>query len=262
MLEREVRFADQGPVRVITLDRPGSKNGLTLPVVGRLRDLVRQAGEDPAVRVVAIAGLPGSFCSGLDLKEGAQGVEEYGGARQALEALYHGLIRAITRAPKPVVSLVDGAAAGFGADIAFASDLRLCSTRARFSERFGRIGLIPDGGGTFTLARLIGAGRAMELILTAEVIDAERALSLGIANRLYPEAAFEAEAGAFLQQLAKGAPLAMAASKRLVRAAQEGSLDQALAGEAEAQEKLLGSNDFMRGVGAFLSKTEPAFEGD
>lgn len=262
MLENEVRTANQGQVRIITLDRPGSKNGLTLPVVERLMTLTRAAAEDPAVRVIALSGIPGSFCSGLDLKEGAEGVDEHGGIRGALDKLYHGLIRAITQAPKPVVALVDGVAAGFGADISFACDLRLCSTRARFSERFGRIGLIPDGGGTFTLARLIGVGRAMELILTAEVIEAPKALALGIANHVYAEETFAAEAAAFLEKLSKGAPLAMAAAKRLVRAAQSSTLDQALAGEAEAQEKLLGSGDFMRGVQAFFTKSEPAFEGD
>lgn len=262
MLEKEVRSADEGRVRTITLDRPASKNGLTLPVVERLMSLVRAAGEDPQIRVIALAGVPGSFCSGLDLREGAADLEQYGGMRQALEGLYHGLIKAISYAPKPVVALVDGAAAGFGADLAFACDLRLCSTRARFSERFGRIGLIPDGGGTFTLSRLIGAGRAMELILTAEVIDADRALSLGIANAVYPEGEFEARAAAFVQKLSKGAPLAMAAAKRLVRAAQSSSLEEALAAEADAQEKMLSSSDFMRGVSAFMMKQEPEFEGD
>jgi 2-(1,2-epoxy-1,2-dihydrophenyl)acetyl-CoA isomerase len=262
MIETEVRVINEGMVRVIVLDRPGSKNGLTLPVVERLRDLIRQASEDPSVRVIGVSGIPGSFCSGLDLKEGANDLETYGGMRNALDQLYHGLIKAIVEAPKPVVALVDGTAAGFGADVAFACDLRLCSTRAKFSERFGRIGLIPDGGGTYSLARLIGTGRALELIFTAEVITAERAKEIGIANHVYAEAAFAERSGEFLQRLSKGAPLAMAAAKRLVRTAQSTTLSQALAAEADAQEKLLESNDFMRGVGAFMMKTDPEFEGN
>jgi 2-(1,2-epoxy-1,2-dihydrophenyl)acetyl-CoA isomerase len=262
MIEKEVRITEEGKVRTIILDRPSSKNGLTLPVVERLRDLVRQAAEDNAVRVIALSGIPGSFCSGLDLKEGATGVEDYGGLRGALDHLYHGLIKAIVDAPKPVVALVDGSAAGFGADIAFACDLRLCSTRAKFSERFARIGLIPDGGGTFHLSRLIGLGRALELIFTAEVIDAARSKELGIANHVYGEEEFASKSNEFLQKLSKGAPLSMAAAKRLVRAAQSSTLSQALSGEADAQEKLLESADFMRGISAFMTKSEPEFEGD
>jgi 2-(1,2-epoxy-1,2-dihydrophenyl)acetyl-CoA isomerase len=262
MLEREVRIEDDGRIRTIVLDRPASKNGLTLKVVERLRDVVRAAAEDRAVRVIALTGAGGSFCSGLDLREGAADLEEYGGMAAAMRGLYHGLIRAIVGAPKPVVALVDGAAAGFGADMAFACDLRLCSPKARFGERFGKIGLIPDGGGTFTLARLVGLGRALELIFTAEMLDAERALALGVANAVYPQEEFAARSREMLTRLSKGAPLAMAAAKRLVWAAQGRALDDALNGEAEAQEKLIATNDFMRGVGAFMSKADPEFEGD
>jgi enoyl-CoA hydratase/carnithine racemase len=160
-----------------------------------------------------------------------------------------------------VVAVVDGAAVGYGIDLALACDLRFCSDRARFGEVFIRRGLMPDGGGTFHLARIVGLGRAMELMLTGDVIDAAEAHRIGLANRVVPAAELEGAARDYLDRLAGGAPLVMAAVKQYAYAALSADLDAALENEVRGQLKLLRSEDFFEGVAAFLGKRAPAFKG-
>jgi enoyl-CoA hydratase/carnithine racemase len=174
---------------------------------------------------------------------------------------YHDIIRAIAQAPKPVIAAVDGAAVGFGCDLALACDLRILSERAYLQEKFVRIGLIPDGGGSLWLAQMIGICRAMEYILTGEPIDARRAAELGLANRVLPPAEVLPAARDLARRIAAGPPLANGGIKRAVRAGLMGDLDRTLATEKELQLRCLKSNDFIEGTMAWMQKREPNFSG-
>lgn len=257
-----VTIRDDGRVRWITLDRPESKNGLTIEVNAALIEALSAAAAADEVRAVALFGAGGNFCSGLDLKSAASA--GMGGSAQLedhMRRYFHGLIRAVRACPKPVVAVVDGAAVGYGCDLALACDLRFCSERARFGEVFVRRGLMPDGGGTFHLARIVGLGRALELMLIGEVIGAEEAYRIGLANRLAATAQFETAAHDYLTKLASGAPLVHRAIKEYVYGGLTANLDAALENEVTGQLKLLQSEDFFEGVTAFFQKRPADFKG-
>ncbi len=255
-----VSVRDDGMVRWIILDRPSSKNGLTVDVNARIIEGLTSVGDD--IRVVALFGAGGSFCSGLDLKNA---MANAGGAATSAEdnmrTYFHGLIRAVRACARPVVAVVDGAAVGYGCDLALACDIRFCSDRARFGEIFVKRGLMPDGGGTFHLARIVGLGRALELMLTGEMVDAAEAYRIGLANKLVPAADVEGAARDYLAKLAAGAPLVHRAVKEYVYGGLTADLDAALENEVRGQMKLLQSQDFFEGVTAFLTKRPPDFKG-
>jgi enoyl-CoA hydratase/carnithine racemase len=175
---------------------------------------------------------------------------------------FHGMIRAVRRVEKPVVALVDGAAVGYGADLAFTCDLRLGTERTRFGEVFVKRGLMPDGGGTFTLPRLVGVGKALELMFTGDMVTADEALRIGLVNKLLPSAEAEAQTWAFAKRLAAGPPLVHAWIKRAVYAGLEAGFDAALENEVKGQMQLLRSKDFFEGVSAFFQKRDPKFIGE
>jgi enoyl-CoA hydratase/carnithine racemase len=253
---------DEAGVRWIALDRPESKNGLTDEVNGRIIDALDGAAADHAMRCVVLTGKGGNFCSGLDLRAAAQRAGGFDNAEEHLRKYFHGMIRAVRRLDKPVVALVDGAAVGYGCDLALACDLRIGTERTRFGEVFVRRGLMPDGGGTFSLPRLVGVGKALELMFTGDLIGADEALRLGILNRVVPSAEAEAETWAFARRLAAGPPLVHAFTKRAVYGALSGTLDDALEIEGKGQMQLLRSKDFFEGVSAFFQKRDPKFTGE
>jgi enoyl-CoA hydratase/carnithine racemase len=173
---------------------------------------------------------------------------------------YHGLIQAVVRCEKPTIAMMDGAAVGFGADLALACDLRVASDRAYVQEKFVRIGLMPDGGGTFWLPRLVGTARAMQMILLAERVDATQLLGLGVVARVVDPGELRETTLSVARTLEAGPPLAFAAIKRSLYASW-GSIEDALRRERTEQLKLLRSADAMEGVAAFQEKREPRFEG-
>jgi len=245
-------------VRWIELRRPESRNGLT---VETNRAIIAALAE-PGARVAVIAGAGGHFCSGLDLKYAMKmgpqlAVDAEGNMRDA----FHGLIRAIRNFEGPVIAAVDGPAVGFGCDMALACDLRLVSERGTFGEVFVKRGLMPDGGGTFSLPRLIGVGRALELLFTGDAVDAADAVRIGLANRALPVDGFEAAVRDVALRLAKGPPIPYRHIKRSVYEGLGGTLDAALEREAVGQLECLKSADFMEGAAAFLQKRPPTFKG-
>ncbi len=249
-----------GPVAILTMNRPRAKNALNSALIAALGATLRAVGEDPSVRAVVLTGAGGAFCSGADLKAAMS----EGMMLDRLDGIlddYHRIIRAIVAAPKPVLGMVEGGAVGFGCDLALACDLRLMSPEAYFQEKFVKIGLMPDGGGTFWLPRLVGLARAMEIILGGEPVNAERALSLGLVNRVVPSETLREETLALAHQLAKGPPLAYAEIKRAMRESLGGTIDAALDREKVGQIKLLTSNDCLEGVAAWVQKRAPNFQG-
>jgi enoyl-CoA hydratase/carnithine racemase len=212
------------------------------------------------VRCIVLTGAGGAFCSGADLKAAMGNPDALDAVGEALAA-YHAIIRAIVAAPKPIIAQVDGAAVGFGCDLALACDMRMLSERAYLQEKFVRIGLMPDGGGTLWLTRMIGVGRALEYILTGDKIEAPRALELGLANHVVPTDELATRTRDLAMRLSKVPPLAQAAIKKAVRAALASTIDQTLDMEREGQLRCLHSSDFMEGVAAWMQKREPEFTG-
>jgi len=257
----EVLVVNEARVRWITINRPETRNALTPEVNRGVREAL-QTAEAGGARVVVLTGAGGAFSSGLDLRVAA----EAGLAPETIEPRirneFHSVIRAVRGCPLPTIAVVDGPAAGFGCDLALACDLRLVSDRARFGEIFVKRGLMPDGGGTWTLPRLVGLGRALELMFTGDMVDAAEAHRIGLANRVLPAAELESAAWAFARTLAAGPPLVHRAVKAAVYAAASSDLESALEAEVRGQVKLLGSSDFQEGVVAFLEKRVPAFRGE
>jgi 2-(1,2-epoxy-1,2-dihydrophenyl)acetyl-CoA isomerase len=248
----------QGPILRVTLDRADCRNGLT-PAIARGLTAAIEGAKD--ARVIVLGGRNGAFCSGLDLRVAI----EMGPAllSEAEEHLGHfqRLADAIVRSPALVVAAVDGAAAGFGCDLALAADLRIASERAFFQHSFSRIGLIPDGGGTWLLPRLVGLSKALELCLLAERVDARAALGLGLVSKVTPVEAFDAEVTAMAERLASGPPMAFARIKRLMREAMDKPWAQGQADEGRAQLECLRSEDCLEGIMAFMQKRPAEFKG-
>lgn len=261
MSEEVLIVAREGAVATLTMNRPRAKNALNSALLEALVTQLRAAAEDPAVRAVVLTGAGGAFCSGADLKAAfAEDPNVLDTIDKKLD-VYHSIIRTIAGAPKPVVAAVDGPAVGFGCDLALACDLRVASSEAYFQEKFVKIGLMPDGGGTFWLPRLVGLGRALELMMLGETIPAARALDLGLVNRVLPPAELAGEALRLARELAKGPPLALAGMKRAAREGLAGGLEDALAAEREGQLRCLRSSDCMEGIGAWMQKRDPEFQG-
>jgi 2-(1,2-epoxy-1,2-dihydrophenyl)acetyl-CoA isomerase len=248
-----------GPVATLALNRPTTRNALNRELVLALGAALAEVTADKQVRAVILTGSGGSFCSGADLRSAMTEVGD--ASMEARIDEFHAVIRGIAQAPQPFVAAVDGAAVGFGADLALACDLRVLSTAAYIQEKFVKIGLMPDGGGTFWMPRLIGLGRALEHLLLGTKLDAQQALELGLANRVVPVEELAASARALADELAKGPPLAYAEIKEAVRTGFRGTIDEALAREKAGQLRLLASADLMEGVLAWSQRRDPGFRG-
>lgn len=248
-------------VKWVRFNRPEVRNAIALESADLARDQVEAAAGEGA-RVIVLTGSKGSFCAGADLKSLSANFGTAVDVRVVLREHYHRLLLAMTQSPLPVIAAVDGPAAGIGCDIALAADMRLVSDSAFFAQNFVNIGLMPDGGGTFTLSRLIGTARAMEMAMTGLRVPAAKALEWGMVNYVYPAAGFEGAVQTFAETLAEKAPLSLARSKQAIRAGLENStFHEALELEANLQQELIQTEDFPEGVMAFLSKRTPEFKG-
>ncbi len=245
-------------VCVLTLNRPEVMNALSVKLLEELRDALKKAQEDRAVRCVVLAGQGRAFCAGADLT--GKGLEQ--GVQHMLDTYYHPVIEHIVTMPKPVIAAVNGVAAGAGMSLALACDLRLASTEAVFTTAFTRIGLTIDAGGSYFLPQLVGRGRAFELAYSSRKIGAEEALQLGLAEVMMEAEGFEVSALAYASELASGATQAFAAVKRQLNAALVNDLSRQLALESELQQQASQTTDFAEGVRAFAEKRAPVFRGE
>jgi 2-(1,2-epoxy-1,2-dihydrophenyl)acetyl-CoA isomerase len=251
-------------VRTLALNRPEVKNALSAETTAALLAAVEEAVADPQTRCVVLTGKGGSFCSGADLRALMQGGPAAPSGREVLDARIrelHALVRAIRGAPIPFVASVDGPAAGFGCDLALACDLRVVSQRAYFAELFVRIGLIPDGGGTFMLPRLVGLARAFEIMATGERVSGEEAVRIGLANHVVDSDQLERVTMELAGKLAKGPPLALRLMKECLQQNLGVDYASALDNERVAQLRCLSSADLLEGVSAFFEKRAPRFTG-
>jgi 2-(1,2-epoxy-1,2-dihydrophenyl)acetyl-CoA isomerase len=248
----------QGPILRVTLDRVDCRNGLTPAIAQALADVITSAND---ARVIVLGGRNGAFCSGLDLRVAVEMGPALLTEAEAHLAHFQRLADAIVRSPAIVVAAVDGAAAGFGCDLALAADVRIASERAFFQHSFSRIGLIPDGGGTWLLPRLVGLSKALELCLLAERLDARGAHALGLVTSVTPVADFDAAVTALAERLAGGPPMAFSRIKRLMREAMDKPWAQGQSDEGQGQLECLRSEDCVEGIMAFLQKRPAEFKG-
>ena len=255
----DLRFERDGDVATLTLDRPDALNALT---VGLKEDLIAAFGSlaaDSAIRAVVLTGAGRAFCAGQDLRERLE--PDALPLRDEIRARYNPLIRAMRALPKPIVGAINGVAAGAGASLAFACDIRVAAEGASFLLAFGRVGLIPDSGATWLLPRLIGASKAAALALTTDPLTAFDAERFGLVSRVVPGDTLLAEAGALAARLAAGAPVALALTKRALDEGWDRSLDEQLELEAALQGQAGGTQDHAEGLAAFIERRAPTFRG-
>jgi enoyl-CoA hydratase/carnithine racemase len=253
-------FADG--VGTITLDRPERKNPLTFDSYAELRDLFRALASTPEVRVVVLAGAGGNFCSGGDVHDiiGPLTKMDLDGLRE-FTRLTGDLVRAMRACPQPIVAAVDGVCAGAGAILAMASDLRLAAPDAKTAFLFTRVGLSgADMGACAILPRIIGHGRAAELLFTGRSMSADEGERWGFFSRILDDV--HAEAQALARQLADGPVQAHYVTKRQLDEEWAVTIEQAIDMEAEAQAQLMQTQDFHRAYEAFAAKRTPEFKGD
>jgi enoyl-CoA hydratase/carnithine racemase len=253
-------FADG--VATITLNRPERKNPLTFDSYAELRDTFRELPHTPDVKVVVITGAGGNFCSGGDVHEiiGPLTKMDKSGLLD-FTRMTGDLVRAMRACPQPIVAAVEGVCAGAGAILAMASDLRLAAPDAKTAFLFTRVGLSgADMGACAILPRIIGHGRAAELLFTGRSMTAAEGLAWGFWNRISDDVL--AGAQALADELARGPTLAHAVTKRQLDAEWAVSIETALDMEAEAQAECMETNDFKRAYQAFSAKHQPVFRGD
>ena len=254
------QFADG--VATITLNRPERKNPLTFESYAELRDTFRALTEAPQVKVVIIRGAGGNFCSGGDVHEIIGPLTKMDDAGLLEFTTMTGdLVKAIRACPQPIIAAVEGVCAGAGAILAMASDIRFASPSAKAAFLFTRVGLSgADMGACAILPRIIGHGRAAELLFTGRSMSADEGLAWGFWNRVVEDVL--AEANALALQLANGPTFAQAMTKRQLDAEWHVSIDQAITMEAEAQAVCMKTKDFHRAYEAFAAKRKPEFQGD
>jgi len=252
------RLVVEDDVATITLDNPAKRNALDMAMREQLADAVRTVRRDASVRALVLTGAGGHFCSGGDLRNIASTQLDNAGWRQRLSAL-HEWLRELLTLDRPVITAVDGAAAGAGFSLALAGDFVLATPRARFCMSFLKVGLVPDVGAFYTLPRFVGMQRAKELMLSARDVEADEALRLGIAMELHAPEALLPRAQAMARSFRGASPLAVSLVKRTLEP-NGASLASLLESEANAQALAAGSEAHRAAVRAFLDKQPAPFQ--
>jgi 2-(1,2-epoxy-1,2-dihydrophenyl)acetyl-CoA isomerase len=255
-----IRYEVADAIATITLDRPEALNALTVPMKVDLLKALGSVARDRAVHAVVLTGAGRAFCAGQDLKERLQ--PDAAPLATELRDRYNPIIRAMRALDQPIVGAVNGVAAGAGASLAFACDLRVASADASFVLAFGRIGLVPDSGATWFLPRLVGGAKAAELALLGDTMSAADAERFGLVASVVPGEVLAAEARAMAMRLAALSPVALASTKHAMDRAWSADLDRALEDEAYRQGVAGASDDHAEGMRAFLEKRPPRFTGE
>lgn len=258
MIYKTLLVTEDDGIGLIRLNRPTLMNALNAQMRAEITAAVRDLGS--RMRVLVITGEGRAFCSGQDLGDGVVSVRDLDLGR-ALREEYEPMLRAIYDCPVPVISAVNGAAAGAGANLALAADVVIAAQSAVFLQAFARIGLIPDAGGTYWLPRLVGFARAMGQSLFADKVSADDAVCMGLIWESVPDEAFAAQWRARATHLANGPTKAYGAIKKALRASLGNDVDTQLDTEAQLQAEMGETRDFREGVMAFLEKRPARFEG-
>jgi len=261
MSEKTVLLEIADGVAVLTLNRPEKLNSFTGDMRDQLNARLDDAAAHDGVRVLVLTGAGRAFCSGGDIEymtELCARNSPFDALAPLLEA-GEGVMRRLAAMPFPVIAAINGVAAGAGANLALACDVRLASDAARLGETFVKIGLHPDWAGTYHLTRLVSVARALDLCWSGDMVPADEALRLGLVERVWPAASFEQEWRAYARRLATGPQVAIRAAKASLKAAPHRTMAECLAAEREAQEACWSSPDAAEGVRAFVGKRQPSF---
>ncbi len=260
-----ILLAHDGAVATLTLNRPDALNTLDFEMIDAMVDATAAVAADPDVRCVVVRGAGKHFMAGGDLRAFATKLDLQPAELQRqfthTIARLHSAIETLHRMPQPVVAAVHGAVAGFGLSLMCACDLAIATDTAYFTSAYRHIGLTPDGGGSYTLPRLVGVKKAMEIVLLGDRFDAAEALALGLVNRVVPAAELDAAVASIVASLVNGPATAIANGKRLVNASLERTLSEQLQAEATSFGACAASADFAEGVAAFLAKRPARFGG-
>ncbi|MDC0213476.1 enoyl-CoA hydratase/isomerase family protein [Gammaproteobacteria bacterium] len=252
-----ILYSIEGPLALITINRAEKHNAISLATLDELNDAVDEAARTEEVRVISITGAGGkSFASGSDLSEVLDR-----DLKKALEPIVQGLADKLERTPKPTIAAIDGICMGGGLEVALGCDLRVATPKSRFATPEGKLGIIPGGGATARLPRIVGKGWGMEMMLMGEPIDADRALQIGLVTRIVESENLIAEVKSMADHLSQFAPFVPRTMKAMVHFGMEASLAGALMFEKYAQGALVQTQDKEEGIKAFLDKRKPSFKG-
>ena len=242
---------------LITINRAHKHNAISLDTVEELNAAVDVSAQDPDVKVLAITGAGGkSFASGSDLNEVLKR-----DLKKALDPIIQGLALKLERTPKPTIAAIDGICMGGGLEVALGCDLRIATPKSKFATPEGKLGIIPGGGATARLPRIVGRGWGMEMLLMGEPINSERALQIGLITRIVEPSDLKAEVCRMSEHLSKFAPFVPRTMKAMVHSGMDSSLSGALMLEKYAQAALVQTDDKQEGISAFLEKRDPLFKG-
>ncbi len=258
----QITWKVEDGVATITLNRPEAMNALSLKMMEELKQALQQSGNDENIRAVVLTGAGKAFSVGGDLKwmESSKG-ERWEREFKKLVNSIHANVLSIRELEKPVIAALNGAVSGASFGIAMACDIKVASEKARLNQPYANIALTPDGGATFFLVRMLGMGRATELIFSSRIIDAGEALQLGLVQTVFPVETFEEEVSKIAEKYAHGPTLAYGRAKRLVNQAIMNDLEAQLDLEEDSIVKLSLNSDFKEGLSAFLEKRNPEFQG-
>lgn len=258
-----LRVERDGAVAVLTLDRPDVLNAFDEPLTTALAAAVADAASDPAIRCVVITGAGRAFSAGQDLRDRATALAQGADLRlgDELRRRYHPVVLAIREMRKPVIAAVNGIAAGAGFGLAVSCDVRVCAESASFRAAWSKVGLVPDAASAYFLPRLVGWGRAIDIVFGGGPIASAEAQRIGLATRVWPDGEFAEGWRAYARQLAAGATLAYALTKEGLNAAWDRGLREFLDAEAALQDRAGRSADYAEGVRSFLEKRPPRFTG-
>ena len=253
----EILVSHDGAVMTVTFNRPAALNAFNVPLIEQLGNALADA-RDSSVRAVVLTGAGRAFSAGQDLREL---IDDPPASYEDVHARYIPLILAVKRLPKPVIAALNGVAAGGALGLAMACDLRVAATGAVLDPGFARVGLVPDSGLTYTLPRLLGPGRAFELLALSSRVTAEEALGLGLVNRVWPGETFATEVAGYARRLAEGPTFAHALLKEAMAVTWDQTFEESLRLEGRLQGKAGASADHREGIAAFTGRRPAGFEG-
>jgi len=261
MKEHHVLYEAKGHVAVITLNRPEAKNAFSPEMIRLWREYLEEAKQDDAIRAIIVTGNGDTFCSGGDIRDMAEGKLKSWDMKRFLWDGVHRIVFALEDLDKPVIAAINGAAMGAGMDMAIMCDLRVCSEKAKLAESYIMMGLVPGDGGAYFLPRVAGLPKALELLLTGDVMSAEEALRLGIVNKVVSHDRLMAETMKLAEKIAARPPLAIRMTKRAVYQGLTSTLRSHLDYISSQISLLSETKDHQEAARAFLEKRKPKFEG-
>ncbi|MBI4283469.1 MAG: enoyl-CoA hydratase/isomerase family protein [Chloroflexi bacterium] len=260
---QDIIYTKEEGIATITLNRPNARNSFSPAMLKSFYRALEDVAKDDKVRVLVLTGAGQAFCTGADVKSMAQHASQPGGEEASREpgvtdaALY----LQVHRLEKPVIAAINGVAVGGGLDLALVCDIRIASDRARLASVFVRRGIIPMGGGTYFLPRLVGVDRACQLIWTGDMVDAKEAERIGLVTMVVPHEELESATRELAEKILKNPPLAIKAAKRVIYAGLDMDLEANLEYIAPILKELRATEDHKEGARAFVEKREPVFKG-